>query len=577
MNTFRIDFRRDIVTTFPSFQFTRDSASLSNDGNFLEQAFIDFESNAGQYKIGPGTMRLQFDIFSYNYFNTNSLGDNYGHIFAIARYNKESVLEDQKINGQGVVIGNVSNFRNLAKNSKGNSAIPSIQAKTWADIVNDNCISNTSFNGTLRDNIQYRVVFDSIVSNTLTNKVRYRLYKVLTPDRLELIYDSKQVEVGQFDFNPSQFGVAFGHVNGNKTGDVWRLEFTNIKTIWGPHLTTDVLPDDTCTCPRAVTAYSSKNELFEFDSADFRIGFDYDVIESTPDGTPIYGFKDYATKTDKGYRIQHLGTPYTRLPAFLNLGIKFKPPEEVLFRPLRPNIQEYKGYDTWSVGVKGTVEILHDCIEFAGHGKILPIETIITDSFLNFGKTFFPKNVSGNTAQLVTTTFVPFNYISPNTENQRTNRKNIYFVFNLSEVVYYLNSGAVRQESFNVATGVEITVSIPIDIGQDTCCGDNINNLPQPLPSSIIPVPFSSRLTFYLNYNTGIKQTSTWIGGNGKVTASISPKLPSGLEFNKENAEISGTPLTLYPPTVHTITFNDNKNETASFNIFINVDSGAPT
>lgn len=577
MKTFRIDFRRDILTELPSFYFTRDSASSSNDGNFLEQANLDLESNAGQFKIGPSIMRLQFDVFSYNYFKSNSLAGNFGHIFAVARFDKSKVLSNKFINGQGVVLGNVSNFRNPVKASRGNPLAPSIQSKTWANGVNDNCISGTSFNNILQDNIQYRIVFDSIVTNNNTNKVRYRLYQVIGYDTLELLYDTNQIEVGKFDFDQSQTGVSIGHTNGNKSADIWKLEFTNVKVIWGPYVKDDSLPVDPCTCPRVVTVSSSMNELFDFNNNEFQIGFDYGVIKTTPDNIPVYGFRDFAIKTEKGYRIRALDTLYSRLPSFLNLGIKFKTPEDVLSRESRPNIRENKGYDTWSVEVKGSVEILHDCIEFDKYGKVFPIDKIITNQFLNFGQIFPPKNLTGSGLRLDTAEVVPFKFISPNIENQRTFRKNIYFVFNLKEVTYFLNSGAAEQKKFVVANNVEIEVNIPVDIDQTDCCGDNINQLPSPPPTSILPTVVSDRLVFNINYDVGVKKPITWTGGNGKVTAVITPDLPKGLVFNKSTAEITGKPISVSPPTNYTITFKDIKNETASAELTIKVDSGVPS
>lgn len=581
MKTFRIDFRRDIVTDLPSFQFTKDTASISADGKFFEQATLDFDSDAGQYKISPSIMRLQFDLFSYNYFSFNTLTTNRdeqgsGHMFAITRYDKDSVLTKKKLFGQGIVLGNISDFRNPAKNSRGNSLVPSVQAKTWAGGVNDNALSRTSWTEKIKDSVQYRIIFDSIVTNKNTSKFRYQIYEVLGPDTLDKLFDTGQIDAGEFDFNPSKTGICIGHVFGNKNADVWRLEFTNVKVIWGPYLTDDAVPVDPCTCPRDIVCYSNKGELFEFNNSQsqFKIGFDYGEIEQTPNGTPILGFRDYAVKTSKGYRIQTPNTRYARAPAILDLGIKFKQPEDVLLRNLRPNIIERRGYDSWSVSVKGTVTILHDIIEFE-EGPTLTINKTITDGLLNFGNTFPSKNINDSNLVLDTASFTKFKLKYKELQNQRTNRKNIFFVFKLSQVLYNLNSGASIQEQFLVGSNVELSVNIPIDIDQIDCCGDDIERLPPSPLTEIIPTVNLPSIIFNLNKNVGSVIPVTYVGGNGVVSVSISPALPLGLALNKQTGEITGTPLTVFPPTEFTVTFKDVRNETSSETFIMKVDSGA--
>jgi hypothetical protein len=581
MKTFRIDFRRDIVTELPSFQFTRASASVSDDGNYYEQAKLDFETDAGQYKLGPGIMRLQFDLFSYNYFSFNIFKPDtrftvpgYAHIFAIARYDNSSLFFEKKLFGQGIVLGNVSDFRNPVNNSIGNPIFPSTQSKTWAGKTKDKTINRTSWSEKLKDGVQYRVVLDSIVTNKNTSKVRYQLYEVLGVDTLEKLFDTGQIDAGVFDFDPVNSGVCIGHVYGNKNADVWKLEFTNVKTIWGPYLTEDAIPDDPCTCPRDVTVYSNKGELFDIDIDQFKLGFDYGEIEKTPNGTSIKGFRDYAVKTTKGYRIQVPDTQYARPLAILDLGLKFKTPEDVLQRNLRPNIIEPKGYDSWTVEVKGTATILHDIIEFE-EGSVIPFNKIITDQFLNFGNTFPAKNLSASTPVLDTAIFTKFKLKHTELQKQRTIRKNIFLVFKFSEIFYNLNLGTSGQQRFLVGSNVEVTVSIPIDLGQADCCGNDIKNLPDPPLTEIIPTVKEDSIILTLNKEVGSLIPVTYVGGNGLVSVSISPELPLGLKFDKKIGEITGTPLTTFPPTRFTVTFKDNKNETATANFSIKVDSGA--
>lgn len=63
-------------------------------------------------------------------------------------------------------------------------------------------------------------------------------------------------------------------------------------------------------------------------------------------------------------------------------------------------------------------------------------------------------------------------------------------------------------------------------------------------------------------------------GGLAPYTFSISPVLPDGLTFNTTNGSISGTPITLSPSTVYTVTINDSLSQVAS-NTF-NLDVVAP-
>jgi hypothetical protein len=230
-------------------------------------------------------------------------------------------------------------------------------------------------------------------------------------------------------------------------------------------------------------------------------------------------------------------------------------------------------YDSWSVGVNGSVTIHHDVIEFSEHGNTLPLDNIISDRFLNFGAEFFPKNINSSSLQLDTATYTQFKLRSDQLEKQRTIRKNVFFVFKLNEITYFLNSGISTQEKIVIATDVEITVSIPIDVGQTDCCSDNINNPPKPLNSAIIPTVIFDSVVFNLNNNIGIVQPIKFVGGTSSVTASINPELPKGLNFNKVTAEITGTPETVFPPTVFTVTFKDVRNETASEKFKLKIDS----
>ena len=562
MKTFHIDHRTDVVTNLPSFRFTRDTAVKGSTGH-LEQSTVIPATDASYFSGRSGIMRLQFDLFSYNYFKFNT--SSFGHIIAVARYQPVQTSSGTLISGQGLAIGNVSNLPN------GNISQPSIQAASWSG---DMLLSSAKLPTTLKDSTQYRIVVDSIVSNDLVNQVRFQCYQVVDRNRIELIHDTGPVKVGNPVFSPSASGVLFGHVSGNISADLWKLEFTNVKVIWGGF---DASSTD-CSCPRQVTARTANTELFDFTDNRFRIGFDYSQVTNAPDSTPVFGFKEFATRTEKGFRLQKLNSTYCRVPSFLDLGIKFNKPEIVLSRNLRPNIAEPRGYDDWEVEVKGSVTVLHDAIEFKGSGKTIKFNKLFSDKRLELGKTHIPaQTFSADNRRLDTATFIPFDYISPLLENQRTIRKNIFFIFQFEEITYYLVSGHLRREKFVVGTGVDLTVSIPIDIGQQDCCDDSIDQLPAILPPAILPDVEIPRITLYLNYETQPLKPVNIVGGTSPVIASISPNLPKGLQFNTETAEIQGTPSTVFPQTDFLITFTDAKKETAVASFNLRVDSGAPT
>lgn len=78
--------------------------------------------------------------------------------------------------------------------------------------------------------------------------------------------------------------------------------------------------------------------------------------------------------------------------------------------------------------------------------------------------------------------------------------------------------------------------------------------------------------------NTAITDTSalTAVGFTGAVTYSISPALPSGLNFNYANGQITGTPTDTEAQGVHTITANGATAGTATATVTITVTSITP-
>ncbi len=88
---------------------------------------------------------------------------------------------------------------------------------------------------------------------------------------------------------------------------------------------------------------------------------------------------------------------------------------------------------------------------------------------------------------------------------------------------------------------------------------------------------FGSEIITDKEYFTGTAVTETLpaaTGGNGTLTYSLSltPALPTGLNFNASTREISGTPTTVTSRTTYTYTVTDDDGDTADLNFRISVE-----
>ena len=67
-------------------------------------------------------------------------------------------------------------------------------------------------------------------------------------------------------------------------------------------------------------------------------------------------------------------------------------------------------------------------------------------------------------------------------------------------------------------------------------------------------------------------------GGSGKLTYSLAPSLPEGLQFDASARTLSGTPTALHDSTLYTYTVEDEQGYTAYLTFHITVTSElAPT
>ena len=65
-------------------------------------------------------------------------------------------------------------------------------------------------------------------------------------------------------------------------------------------------------------------------------------------------------------------------------------------------------------------------------------------------------------------------------------------------------------------------------------------------------------------------------GGEPPLTYVVNPALPTGLDFNTANAEITGTPTSVSTQTLYTVTVTDNQSRTDTAGFTITVEAAAP-
>jgi hypothetical protein len=224
----------------PSPDITTDSTPwvFDNSSPALDYYSLASTSLSG-YNIGSGRKTFSFDFTSNSYFTENSGGH-----FAVVLRNNLAAISSGWIQGQGIIIGNVSSTPTPTTPSlppgvpfAPNPAVPSTQIESfWNGVALDpfgapyyanTLLANTNgANPVLVDGVTYRF---SIVSEVRTTG-SYTGYTIL--QGATVVYQQPLIYDYNTFYDPSKTDVIIGHVFENGGAAPWSVTISNKTVTW---------------------------------------------------------------------------------------------------------------------------------------------------------------------------------------------------------------------------------------------------------------------------------------------------------------------------------------------------------
>jgi len=196
-------------------------------------------TTTNNYNIGPGRCTFEFTFISNSYFVQNSGG----HFAVVIRCNN-SAISSGYVQGQGIVIGNVSGASptNIPPNVPyaPNPAFPSTQIESfWAGVAvapngtlysANTLLANTNgANPVLLDGVEYKF---TVINEISTSGKSFTGYKIM--QGTTVIYDQPLIYDYNIWYNPTKSGILVGHVFENPGASAWSVTIGNKVITWSP-------------------------------------------------------------------------------------------------------------------------------------------------------------------------------------------------------------------------------------------------------------------------------------------------------------------------------------------------------
>ena len=197
-------------------------------------------TTTNNFNIGPGRCTFEFTFKSDSYFVQNPGG----HFAVVTRCNN-SALASGYVQGQGIVIGNVSEAptpTNLPPNVPfaPNPAHPSTQIESfWAGVAvapngtlyyANTLLPNTNgANPVLLDGVEYKFTVISEISESGKSYTGYNIMQGTT-----VIYNQPLVYDYNIWYDPTKSGIVIAHVFENPGASAWSVTVGNKVITWSP-------------------------------------------------------------------------------------------------------------------------------------------------------------------------------------------------------------------------------------------------------------------------------------------------------------------------------------------------------
>ena len=207
-----------------SYMFTKGNPA----NNFIEIPATD----ANGLNVGAGRQTLSFVWMSDRYFELNPIA----HFAVVLRGNPDALHEAvPRIEGNGLVIGNVAGYVNSYTGHTGNPLYPSTQIETWhhgaGPPMGDNDLLPQPGGPILADGVPYTFVINSDVD---ANGASFVSYSVSDPSGE--IYSLGPQADGNIWFTRTKTGIFLAHVfegaDGNTPTDGWTISLNSVNVTW---------------------------------------------------------------------------------------------------------------------------------------------------------------------------------------------------------------------------------------------------------------------------------------------------------------------------------------------------------
>lgn len=185
--------------------------------------------NAGGWNLTSGTMMVEFDFLSTDFFAENPDA----HLAVVLRCDTSVIAT--YVRGNGLLIGNATGAQEFTDH------FPTTMIETWHNGLSPPANQRYLIPGSegyadklLEDGVQYKMVVYSTVRPSGAKYVRYQVYRYNTPySAWDLERDTGDV----LDQNPfidaTKANLVFGYVFTNPGAGPWTIDITNLKVRWG--------------------------------------------------------------------------------------------------------------------------------------------------------------------------------------------------------------------------------------------------------------------------------------------------------------------------------------------------------
>jgi hypothetical protein len=200
-------------------------------------------TTTNNYNIGPGRCTFEFTFNSTNYFAQNPGG----HFAVVVRCNNAAIANGY-VQGQGIVIGNVSGTPTPTTPPllppgvpfAPNPAHPSTQIESfWAGVAKapdgtlyygNTLLANTNgANPVLLDGVEYKF---TVINEIATDGKSYTGYTI--SQGTNIVYQQPLIYDYNIYYNPKKSGILLGHVFKNSSASPWSLTISNKTITWSP-------------------------------------------------------------------------------------------------------------------------------------------------------------------------------------------------------------------------------------------------------------------------------------------------------------------------------------------------------